>query len=139
MNRKYEITLCGLKSQLNDAYKNIFILAAFFSLFFWTLEIKSTMTNYMTLGIGLGALPSLLLCMTCKMKIQNDADESFIEKYLSDRLHIKSESGWIPKLPKFLYFKSQAVVIENGFVFGPRLTISKLQKALSANHNSNQR
>ncbi len=138
MNTMYRVKLCGLRSQFNDFYRDTFILLVLILLGYGLFLPEVTLIKHLCFAAGIGGIPSLLLGVPCKMQIRGEDDRRFIEKYLANHSHVKSDIGWIPKLPKYLYFKSQAVRIVDGVVFGPRMTISRLQKDLSANWIASQ-
>lgn len=130
MSQLYDISPCDIRSQLSDGYKNVFLLIIFSLLTFLMAVSRSPLVIAACTGAFCGAIPSIWLGLPCKMRIDDRKDARRIEEYLSSAFHVERHNGWIPKLPDYLYFKSQTVRIEDGLVFGPRITILKLRKVL---------
>lgn len=132
MNDLYEVKLCKLSSQFSDGYKNAFFFFVFLSLIFVIAASRSNLLSVVCMGAFCGAIPSLWLGLTCKMRFNEKKDASRIARYLSNAFHVERGGEWVPKLPTYLYFRTQAVRVEGSLVVGPRVTILKLKKVLSA-------
>jgi len=61
-----------------------------------------------------------------------DGDREPIEAWLANHRHIHGARGWVPKVPRALYFDSQIVRFDDDSVIGPVVTLRKLRAVLRA-------
>lgn len=123
----YVIHVLPLRTRLRDTYRTIFFptLAGLFALVSWWMHWPFTLL----LGACIGMLPSLRLGTPARMTIAQ-GDRARIDAWLASRRHLRDERGWVPKLPRALYFDSQIVRYEGHGVIGPLITLRKLRATL---------
>ncbi|MBN8922146.1 MAG: hypothetical protein BGP10_17285 [Rhodanobacter sp. 68-29] len=123
----YVIRSLPLRTQLHDTYRALFFpaLVALAALLTWWLRIPLIVMT----GMIVGMLPSLRLGTPSCMAIVAD-DHARIDAWLAARRHVRDDRGWVPQLPRALYFDSQIVRYESDTVVGPLLTLRKLRAML---------
>ena len=125
----YAIRSLPLREQLHDTYRVLF--------FPGVLGIAALATAWLhapdavLAGAAVGMLPSLRLGTPSRMTIAA-GDRIRIDAWLACRNHVSDERGWVPKLPRALYFDSQIVRYEGDTLVGPLVTLRKLRDTLRA-------
>lgn len=131
----YVIRMLPLREQMRDTYRVLFFpaLLTVFALASWWLRqwLTAGAIQGMLLGSCAGMLPSLLMGAPARMSIAA-GDRVTIEAWLASHGHVLDIRGWVPRLPRALYFDSQIVRCEDGVVSGPAIVLRKLRQILRA-------
>lgn len=84
-------------------------------------------------GACAGMLPSLWLGTPSRMCMGGADDRARIDRWMQSHKHrFDPGRGWVPALPRPLYFDSQIVRYESDSVIGPLVTLRKLRAVLQA-------
>ncbi|MEO8779971.1 MAG: hypothetical protein ABI389_15045 [Rhodanobacter sp.] len=121
-----------LRQQARDTYRLLFcpaLLSVFGLVSWWS---ASGALNGILIGSCVGMLPSLVMGTPARMAMV-DGDRAEIEAWLGKHNHLHDARGWVPKLPRALYFDSQVVQFDGNSVVGPIVTLRKLRTMLRAN------
>lgn len=126
-NRLYCICPLPLREQLRDTYRVLFfpVSLGIAALFVWWLHASVLVL----LGASFGMVPSLRLGTTARMTIAAN-DVARIDALMLRWKHRRDVRGWVPRLPRGLYFDSQIVRCEGNVVIGPTITLRKLRGIL---------
>ena len=131
----YAIRVLPLHTQVRDRYRMLYFPAvlAVFALAAWWLRdwLSPGAAQGMLIGAFAGTLPSLMLGTSARMAIA-DGDCVMVEAWLASHAHIRDHRGWVPRLPRALYFDSQIVRCADGSVTGPVIVLRKLRTMLRA-------
>jgi len=125
----YAIQLLPLREQWRDTYRVLFfpgfagVMAVLVVWLHWPVAL-------LTSGC-IGMLPSLWIGTPARMTIASD-DRARIDAWLSCRRHQRTHRGWVPALPRALYFDSQIVRYDDDGVIGPLITLRLLRRHLLA-------
>ena len=135
-DRLYAIRMLPLREQIRDTYRVLFfpallVVLALASLLFerW---LAAGVIRGMLIGGCAGTLPSLLLGTPARMLISS-GDRVTIETWLASHGHLRDTRGWVPKMPRALYFDSQIIRCDDNSVIGPVVILHKLRRILRAN------
>lgn len=115
---------------LNDSYRWLFVLAV------WGIGVAiyfladSKAAPDIGMGFVAGTLPALWYGMPCKMELAGRGEILCAESYLASRDFIYNDGIWSPRLPRMLYFNSQRLVISDGHIVGPMLTLTRIRKLI---------
>jgi hypothetical protein len=125
--RLYRICPLPLREQLRDTYRVLFFpaLLGIAALLVWRLHAPAPIL----LGAVLGAAPSLRFGTPARMMI-SEGDDARIDVLMLRWKHERDARGWVPRLPRGLYFDSQIVRCESNAVVGPIITLRKLRSIL---------
>ena len=78
-------------------------------------------------------LPSLWLGTPSRMGVIDASDRVQMDAWLESHRHVFDPvRGWVPKMPRALYFDSQIVRYEGDCVIGPLVILRKLRAVLQA-------
>jgi len=131
-----EIKTLPWRDQCQDTYRVLFFsgLICLLVLTSWVLQhlMDSSIFLGPMMGACIGMLPSLWLGTPASMSIADAGDREKIDVWMLSHRHIHDERGWVPKLPRALYFDSQIVRYEGNNVIGPLITLRKLRSVLRA-------
>jgi hypothetical protein len=131
----YEIHGMPLRQQLRGRYR-----VGFFALLAGLVALACGLLHQVArvpagsaavlIGAYAGLLPSLWQGTPACMSV-TVSDLPRIDAWLARR-HVRDARGWVPRLPRMLYFDSQIVRYGAGCVVGPRITLRKLRSVLLA-------
>ncbi len=132
----YAISGLSLREQLRDTYRVLFgpaLLALLVAASLWLERWVSAGTiRGMLIAACVGMLPSLAMETPARMPV-SVGDRVTIEKWLANHGHARDARGWVPKLPRALYFDSQIVHCDDSSVVGPLVVLRKLRRVLRGN------
>jgi hypothetical protein len=126
----YSIKARSLRDQLSDRYRVVFLLVLVALLVGIYFLVAGPIGHAALIGGIGGMMPSLYLGTPARMRIDGSADRSIIDGYLSRQSYRKGPRGWVPKLPRALYFDSQIVRCDGHDVLGPVMVLRRLQRLL---------
>lgn len=129
---RYAIRAMSLREQSRDTYRVVLFLfiPASTALLLWLMHWPVTVL----VGCCAGMLPSLVAGTPSRMRIAA-GDQARIEAWLSGHRHRMTITGWVPSVPRALYFDSQTVRCDGGEVIGPLMTLRALRRMLKAGAN----
>lgn len=130
--------MAGFRDQLSDRYRVLFILALMVLLASIYLLVAGPVGHAALIGGVAGMFPSLYLGAPAHMQIDRDVDRAVIDAYVSSQSYRRDPRGWVPKLPRVLYFDSQIVRYGENEVFGPVMVLRRLQRLLRDSHAPGQ-
>lgn len=130
----YSIKVVGFRGQLSDRYRVLFVLALVILLGSICFFVVGPVGYAALIGGVAGMFPSLYLGAPAYMRIDRDVDRAVIDAYVSSQSYRKDPRGWVPKLPRALYFDSQIVRYGENEVFGPVMVLRRLQRLLRDSH-----
>lgn len=130
----YAIKSLPWREQVRDTYRVVFFPAclAVLTLILWALHTWFAVGVFVAPLIGgvAGMLPSLRHGTAARMPIAGKVDRAQIDAWLACRRHVRDTRGWVPKMPRALYFDSQIVHYDADCVIGPRIVLRKLRRML---------
>lgn len=124
----------GFRDQLSDCYRVFFVLALMVLLGSVYLLVGGPIGHAALIGGVGGMLPPLYLGTPARMRIDGGVDRSAIDEYVSRQSYRMDSRGWVPKLPRMLYFDSQIVRCHGNEVFGPVMVLRRLRRLLRDSH-----
>lgn len=133
----YEIRRLPLRQQMRDRYRLLFFpgMVGVAGLISWFLRPSTSgyTSFFPLLGACAGMLPSLWLGTPARMRLDGSDDRARIDRWMQSHKHrCEPGRGWVPALPRPLYFDSQIVRYEGDAVIGPLVTLRKLRAVLQA-------
>lgn len=132
----YDIQSLPWREQLHDTYRT-----AFYPVFIGVLVSAAWLLHHLfgglefygpLIGASVGLLPSLRLSTPARMLIAGPADRAQIDAWLGSHRHVRDARGWVPTLPRALYFDSQIVRYDGDAVVAPVIILRQLRKVLRA-------
>lgn len=134
---RYSIRTLPLRVQLRDTYRILFFpgLVCVAVLIYYVAHslLGAHGSFYPLLGACLGMLPSLWLGTPSRMGAIDASDRIQMDAWLQAHKHVFDPArGWVPKMPRALYFDSQIVRYEGDCAIGPLLMLRKLRVVLQA-------
>lgn len=134
-DRKYSIRILPLRQRVRDTYRILFfpLLLVVFGLVIWWLSqwFATSVARAMLIGGCVGMLSSLALGTPARMPIA-DGDRATVEAWLANHRHISNARGWVPNVPRALYFDSKIVRFDDNAVVGPVVMLRKWRRMLCA-------
>lgn len=132
----YSIKMMSFREQLSDRYRVFFVLAFMALLGSVYFLVAGPMGHAALIGGMGGMFPSLFFGTPARMRIDGGVDRSAIDEYVSRQSYRMDSRGWVPKLPRMLYFDSQIVRCHESEVFGPVMILRRLQRLLRDAHTA---
>jgi hypothetical protein len=133
----YDIRRLVLRQQVRDRYRLLFFpgVVCVAGLVSWLVRPATggSVVLFPLVGACAGMLPSLWLGTPSRMCLGGTGDRARIEGWMESHKHrFEPGRGWVPALPRPLYFDSQIVYFQGDSVVGPLVTLRKLRAVLQA-------
>lgn len=134
---RYDIQVLPLREQTRDTYRLLFfpgmVCVAGLSYYLVHSLVGGHVSFYPLIGACAGMLPSLWLGTPSRMSAIDASNRAQMDAWLQAHRHVFDPArGWVPKMPRALYFDSQIVRYERDYVIGPLVTLRKLRAVLQA-------
>jgi len=129
----YPIAVASLREQVRDRYRTSLIGGL--ALLCVALVVSAQVMHWsglvvaMAEGALIGMLPSLVAGQPARMPLA-PGDGARIERWLERKRYRRDIRGWVPAVPRALYFDSQIVAVDKGVVTGPVITLRTLRRHL---------
>ncbi|MEW5833562.1 MAG: hypothetical protein AB1832_00740 [Pseudomonadota bacterium] len=132
---RYPIAIASLREQARDRYRLWFFSGLVLLCIAVAALIHGITGSGLPIAIAQGAvigmLPSAVLGQPGCMPL-GSGDAVKVEQWFEGKRYLRDSRGWVPAVPRALYFDSQIVSIGDGFVIGPIATLRALRRHLQS-------